>query len=445
MKKKFTALLLAVCCLLAAGSLTAGAAVTTAPTPTDPAQTVLRWSLRLGTSYADAPSVPALADGFVYITSKTTLYQLDAATGAILQSAATAADNGYATKPVCVADGKVFCPLEDGTVQAFDAATLTPLWTVTAEHGGQPVTEITFADGKIYTGFWNDVADDADFLCIDAADGTLVWSATRTGGYYGSGAVVENGRVYFGGDTGTGETDGKGSFDCRDAATGELLDSLTVTGDVRCTPLLADHTLYFPTKAGLLYKVELTRSGTFYQAQTLKLGGASTATPVLANGSLYLGFQTGGYRGAAAVIDAQTLRLRYTVAMPGYPACAALCRTEGDAVFVYLACNTPPGGLSMFKDTPDAASADCVTLFTPPQGAQNYCLSPVVAGADGTIYYKNDSGTIFALTVGAPEQEPDPEPEPEPDPQPTLLQRIVAWFRSVFAAIRSFLASLFHH
>ncbi|MBR4726833.1 MAG: PQQ-binding-like beta-propeller repeat protein [Clostridia bacterium] len=429
MKHKLLALLLTLCCLLSAGSAAAGAAESSARLPTDPAHTVLRWSLQLGKSYADAPSVPAYADGCIFLTSRTSLYKIDAATGEILQTAATAAKNGYATKPVCLADGKVFCPLEDGTVQAFDAATLAPLWTLSAEHGGQPVTEITYADGRIYTGFWNDIAEDADFICANAADGTLLWSVTRTGGYYGSGAVVENGCVYFGGDNGNADETAPGRFECRDAVTGKLLDSMEIAGNLRCKPALAAHTLYFPTKAGLLYKVELTRSGTFYQTQTLNLGGASTATPVLANGSLYLGVQTSGYRGVAAVIDAEALKLRYTVETPGYPACAALAVPGEDATAVYLTCNTPPGGIALFTDSANAASAACVTLFTPPEGARNYCLSTIAASEDGTLFYKNDSGYVFAVAAG------DPEPEPEPD-APTLWQRIVAWFRGIFSALR---------
>lgn len=438
MKKNLLALLLALCCLLSAGSAVAGAAEPSALPPTDPAQTVLRWSLQLGKSYADAPSVPACADGCIYLTSRKSLYKIDAATGEILQTAATVADNGYATKPVCLADGKVFCPLEDGTVQAFDAATLTPLWTVSAEHGGQPVTEITYADGRIYTGFWNDTAEDADFICADAADGTLLWSVTRTGGYYGSGAAVENGRVYFGGDNGNADETAPGRFECRDAVNGALIDSMEIAGNLRCTPALEAHTLYFPTKAGLLYKVELTRSGTFTQAVTLKLGGASTATPVLANGRLYLGVQTGGYRGMLAVIDAARFTLLRTVETAGYPACAALALTNADdaAANVYFTCNTPPGALYLLTDAPEAAA---VALFTPPEGARNYCLSPVALGDDGTLYYKNDSGYVFAVAAGNPDE---PEPEPEPS-APTLWQRIVAWFRGVLAAIRALFGGLF--
>jgi hypothetical protein len=31
---------------------------------------------------------------------------------------------------------------------------------------------------------------------------------------------------------------------------------------------------------------------------------------------------------------------------------------------------------------------------------QQYCISTVSAGEDGTLYYKNDSGNIFALREG---------------------------------------------
>ncbi len=47
--------------------------------------------------------------------------------------------------------------------------------------------------------------------------------------------------------------------------------------------------------------------------------------------------------------------------------------------------------------SPIQSDAPVIKLFTPDKSDQNYCISKVVAGPDGTLYYSNDSGTLFAI------------------------------------------------
>ncbi|MEG2982899.1 MAG: hypothetical protein RR794_04500, partial [Raoultibacter sp.] len=39
----------------------------------------------------------------------------------------------------------------------------------------------------------------------------------------------------------------------------------------------------------------------------------------------------------------------------------------------------------------------CILLFAPEAKDENYCMASIVAGADGALYYTNDSGNLFAL------------------------------------------------
>ena len=60
--------------------------------------------------------------------------------------------------------------------------------------------------------------------------------------------------------------------------------------------------------------------------------------------------------------------------------------------------NKKPGGIIMFADSPGQTEAKKTDLFTPTEDMSQFCVSSVTAGSDGTLYYKNDSGNIFAVT-----------------------------------------------
>ena len=53
--------------------------------------------------------------------------------------------------------------------------------------------------------------------------------------------------------------------------------------------------------------------------------------------------------------------------------------------------------MTVFKDSAGQTKADMHELYTPTGEKSNYCISSIVAGENGTIFYKNDSGYIFAL------------------------------------------------
>ncbi len=59
---------------------------------------------------------------------------------------------------------------------------------------------------------------------------------------------------------------------------------------------------------------------------------------------------------------------------------------------------------------------------------QQYCISTISAGEDGTLYYKNDSGNIFALT------------EAKTGVQ-SILQRIITMIKNIIAKIMALLSN----
>ena len=51
----------------------------------------------------------------------------------------------------------------------------------------------------------------------------------------------------------------------------------------------------------------------------------------------------------------------------------------------------------MLSDAPGQLSAKSEELFVPGGSMANFCICSVIADDDGTLFYKNDSGYIFAV------------------------------------------------
>ena len=200
--KKLTgiiSLILAAVMLFSASSF---AAVQGVKPPRTADETAEKWVVSLGTSYADAPSIPVLSGKFIYCMSGKKIVKLDKESGETVASGNMSGRPTYAYVPVTVAGGKVFCPIGDGVIEAFDAETLEKLWTSTDPLGGQAMTRIKYHDGRIYTGFWNSDVDDANFDCIDASDGSIIWSIARKGGYYWAECAIKDDYLILGGEDG---------------------------------------------------------------------------------------------------------------------------------------------------------------------------------------------------------------------------------------------------
>lgn len=379
------------CILLLVGLLCTpcAALVTQAEPPLTAEDAALLWKYVPGTGYRDAPSVPAYFDGKVYVMHHKTIDCLNAATGEAEKSGVLAAAPSYAIVPVLCTDDSVFCPLGGGNVQAFDRGTLASRWIYTDPLGGQALTAVVTDGTRVFTGFWNEETEDANFVCLDAATGECLWRVTRRGGFYFASCALAGDCVLLGGDNGSGG-DGEGQLLLLDKETGETLGSLPFAGDNRSAIVAHDGAYYFTTKAGMLYKIRL-QDGTLTLDKSVNLPGASTSAPVGFGGSLYLGVQQ-GRAGAVLTLDADTLQITKTVSVPGYPQ-AEMLLVDSASPRLILTCNTPPGALY----TVDPAAGTCETLYTPENGSQNYCISPVHVTPDGTLLYKNDSGTVFAV------------------------------------------------
>ena len=414
--KNIAVILLCVCILFSginASALSENCMHTSSKTPVSSATAELKWQKKFGTSYVSAPSVPTVVDDIVIVMSGKTLYKLDSEDGSVIKSVEMAEKPNYGYTPVTYADGVIYCPLNNATVQAFNYKTMKSLWIYRDSLGGQSLTPITYSDGCIYTGFWNDEDEYANYVCINVKDEnkqktdeekSAVWSFKKLGGFYWAGCAVVGNNIVFGSDDGTAYSDRASNLYCLNKSTGEKIDTYSIKGDQRSTVVYDSGRIYASTKAGYLYSVKIGSDGKFddSSAKTLNLSGASTSTPVIYNNRLYIGVQGSGFgNGSIKVIDASTLKLIYSAKIKGYPQNAPLVSdgyySDNGKIYVYVTYNAAPGGITVLTDSAGQTSPVTEELFTPDSDSSNQCISTISADSNGTLYYRNDSGNIFAV------------------------------------------------
>ena len=406
----------------------------------------LYWATSIGSGYdVNACGCPILVDGALYTYSGSRIYKVDAISGEILIDKPMDHNSSFAINPPTYANGMIFVGLSDGTIQAFDANTLDPLWIYRDSIGGQPNSSIVYHDGYIYTGFWVGEINEAHYVCLSATDEDPTqtmeeklptWYYTSKGGFYWAGAYVCDDFLLIGTDDGaSGYTTGKPSLLSFDPKTGELLSSykMDVTGDIRSSITHYNGKYYFTSKGGYFFEASVDAKGKIESVRTRQLynyaddptnPAMSTCTPTIYNGRAYIGIsgtaQFGAYSGHnLTVIDIPNWEIAYTVRTHGYPQTSGVLTTaymeETGCVYVYFFDNFTPGKLRVLEDKPGqtevslktmetyTASGQTATYTTPyniftPSGAQaQYAICSPIMDEYGTIYFKNDSAYLMAV------------------------------------------------
>lgn len=411
--------------------------ITNAKTPYAPEDTELLWAVKHGTGWAAAPGSPIMVDGDIYTYSGSTIRRLNSMTGEVVTEGTMVDKSSYSIVPMTYGDGMVFVGLSGGKIQAFNAKTLESLWVYTDELGGQPNCPITYKDGYIYAGFWNSEDRNANFACINTVDEDHAstteakyasWTYTRAGGFYWAGAYVTDKLAIVGTDDGAGGYDTNGAaLLVFDRFTGEKLDAHEgIRGDLRSNVSHDPQSdrVFFTTKGGILGNAQIdwdTGKILDYKEVVIKdaqgnANAMSTCTPSVYNGRIYIGVAGTSQFGAnsghgIAVYNLNgdgSMTQAYVYAIVGYPQTSAMVSTaysaEDGSVYIYLPYNYTPGGISVLKDKPGQTAPVTTTgsgyseVFTPAGSLAQYCICSTIADQYGTIYYKNDSCYMMAIT-----------------------------------------------
>lgn len=424
--------------------------VTDAKTPVSADQTVEKWKADLNDGWAD-PSVVLLDDSLytVYgnmMSGSCYLQKRSVSDGSVQKQTQLIENIGFFPF-ITYGDGKLFVSVDDGRIEAFDANTLAPLWVSQTLYdvigddadGQQSLAPIIYNNGYVYTGSTYGNASTGMYYCLSAdcnevapsdldewkdeitSDGlkvnrfqwTYVPDTGKKGFYWGGGAVTGN-AIVFGGDNGelvshslTKDT----VFDKIDLnSSGYSKDD--DSSAIRSTAFYDKATgrvLVSSKEDCTISSLAVKPDGTFNHASLIQKqitnAGNITSSPIVYNGRLYIGSGGMGAGSEFSVLDANTLDIIYQVPIQtqSTPVLTTAYATaeNHNTVYLYVAWydQDATDGLSdcifCIKDYEGNTQPDCTKLITPSINQCNTCT--LALGNDGTIYYKNDSGTLFAF------------------------------------------------
>lgn len=359
---------------------------------------------------------PIIVGGNLYVASGDTLTVLDAQTGRDLRSAklATSIDS---TCRLVYADGLVVVPLHGGRLQALTADTLTTVWLTeplpkddSAGHSldQQSLGTLLVHDDCVIAGTSDGLSDGsgAGFLsCVSLDDGSVRWREKFKGGFYWAGPVAFKGRLVIGDDS--------GRVYAVDPSNGKIVGTpLDLGVQVRSGVVTDGVHLYVVDYHGSFHKLAMGDDGTITELSSVTFSNYCTSTPCLVDGKAVIcgrsatqGPSEWMKYAAVFVIDTDSMTLEAEVCQTSdggnlptmFSQSSPLVSVQSDGAYAYFTVNWKPSGLYRYK----LGEGSVDVLYTPSDDKQQYCLASVVAGSDGSLYYSNDSGTLFALKGAA--------------------------------------------
>lgn len=305
-------------------------------------------------------------------------------------------------------DGVIVIPLSNGRLQGVSATEMKTLWVSGAiASGAQNISTVTASGGMVFTGTANSLdssynAATGTFFGINAITGERVWANEEANtGFYWSGACKVGSVLLYGNDAGV--------LTAVNPATGKTVSTLKLSSAIRSTVISnsAETEAYVTTNDGTLHKISVAPNGSLSESNATLFASKSTSTATLFQGNLFVGGCAADYTGTLSVIDAATMQVKHSASLPFEVKSAPLVAKAADGnTYAYFTCNgvddnrqdhTSGGGAWVYCLETNTATK----LFDATGSMANYCTKSITMGADGTLYWTNDSGTLFALANAA--------------------------------------------
>lgn len=305
-------------------------------------------------------------------------------------------------------DGVIIIPLSNGRLQGVSATEMKTLWVSGAiASGAQNISTVTASGGMVFTGTANSLdtnynATTGTFFGINAITGERVWANEEANtGFYWSGACKVGNVLLYGNDAGV--------LTAVDPATGKTVSTLKLSSAIRSTVISnsAETEAYVTTNDGTLHKIAVASDGSLSESNATSFASKSTSTATLFQGNLFVGGCAADYTGTLSIIDVATMQVKHSVPLPFEVKSAPLVAKAADGnTYAYFTCNGAEGKWPDYTSGGGAwvycLEANTTTkLFDATGSMANWCTKSIVMGADGTLYWTNDSGTLFALASTA--------------------------------------------
>lgn len=397
------------------------AGATEAPVPKD--KVGARWKTQVGGN-GKPVSEPVVVGSHVLVVSGRTLKLVESATGAVGASFELDGPISYTSRPA-VAGGVAYVALDSGAVEAVDLSRMSKLWTSQASSSQDQASctvSVVELQSKpavlVETAAFNSsfVATSGSFIALDAATGAQLFNTRNaSSGYYWTGAALVNNRLLLGDQAGILH-----AFNTSGTELATLNLGAAISGDVVS---YGTNQALVVTRNGVLHKVSVQADGKMTSTSLKVLGGSTAAIAV--SGSLGVVTGEGATPGSSAfaLVDLDSFTLTRVIsatdqgklpqAAPGTygggsKAPALIGHVDGQT-YVYVTLNVAQNPTSDYTSYASGGNvyvyrvgdATARLLYAPAAGVDaNYCDSPVVADAQGNLYYLNDSGYLVQLASG---------------------------------------------
>lgn len=400
-------------------------------TPISKDSTTEKWGIKFGTGWSDVPGTPVIVGDYLYclVAGQSKLYRVDANTGEILKSVSCPGRSQFFST-IAYFDGVIYVPrsASDNTgavIIAYDEETMEQLW-ISEPIGGadsriQPLSAVTGYDGHIYVGVSDGGASIGAYVCFDTTDEnpektdevkapkwTYKPENMKSGYYWSAGAIVGD-TIIFGGEA--------TELVIHSLTEDKVYDTLVLEPDAASGIRSSVHydaktnRVFVALKSGNIYSVKLSGDNTFDASSIIKtnIGNDITSSPVVFGDRLYIGGGGISSGNGFTVMDSETLEIIYqidevvTQASP-IVTTAYATKENGYEVKMYV---TGFGGIGSGGYDP---TSSCVYMITDRQGQTEpdyeiiatpsqlqYCTQSAAIGADGSIYFYNDGGTMYCF------------------------------------------------
>ena len=399
-------------------------AIVNAPTPMNAADAAKRWVTNGSASYSSSITPPLIINGYLYVQSGRKVLKIDPANGSVQAEGAIVGSSQFTTNPLGYGEGMIFAAIDGddgkGCIQALNAETLQSLW-ISEKVSGQMISPITYHNGYIYTGTWNSETETGTYFALPVTDQNtsstnetqdVLWRVTHKGGFYWAGAYATDKYVVFGSDDGSGETSSSASavLYSVDPLTGRTISTLPgINGDIRSTIAYDNGYVYFTTKGGYFYKAAVASDGTLSNLSSFKMANMATGTPIVYDGVAFVtcsGADQFNSAGTVYAVNVATMEEITKATTPAYVQASMLLSTayeRSGKLYLYASNNNAAGIISVITYDTANKMLTCDDLYTPDQAVAEFCLCAPICDANGTIYFKNDSGALFAIRSKAAE------------------------------------------
>ena len=336
------------------------------------------------------------------------LHRLNAKTGEETASLQLFSAIDSTCRPVYT-DGVIVVPLANGRLQGISATEMKTLWVSGAiASGAQSISTVTASGGMVFTGTANSLdtnynATTGTFFGINAITGERVWANEEANaGFYWSGACKVGNVLLYGNDAGV--------LTAVDPATGKTVSTLKLSSAIRSTVISnnAETEAYVTTNDGTLHKISVAPNGSLSESNATLFASKSTSTATLFQGNLFVGGCAADYTGTLSIVDAATMQVKHSVSLPFEVKSAPLVAKAADGnTYAYFTCNGAETDENKIPTNGGGAWVYCLEtntatkLFEATGDMANWCTKSIVMGPDGTLYWTNDSGTLFALANAA--------------------------------------------